>query len=118
MHGINVNEPAPGVVEYKDAKAVKLSGMRKELLDRAKDDGYDFGLIVRSLDLGAPPEDAGFSIQDLLANGKMIIPALIYKVYADGRDEIKCAAQKSGLPSIRDLREMIASKESLLRTVC
>ena len=112
LPGLTETAPAPGVVEYKDTKAIKISALKKELLDRAKDDGYDFGLVVRSLDNGAPPEDAGFSIQDLLANGKMIIPALIYKVYADGHEELVRGAE-IGLPSIRDLREMIASKESV-----
>jgi hypothetical protein len=112
LPGLTDNVPSPGVVEYKDSKAMKLSTMKQELLTRAKDDGYDFGLVVRSLDIGAPPSDAGFSIQDLLANGKMIIPALIYKVFADGHEELVRGAE-IGLPSIRDLREMIASKESV-----
>ncbi len=116
LPGLTENDPAPGVVEYKDTKAIRLSAMKKGLLDRAKDDGYDFGLVVRALDNGAPPEDAGFSIQDLLANGKMIIPALIYKVYADGHEELVRGAE-IGLPSIRDLREMIASKESVTRNM-
>ncbi len=116
LPGLTENAPAPGVVEYKDSKPIKLSAMKQELLDRAKDDGYDFGLVVRSLDLGAPPEDAGFSIQDLLANGKMIIPALIYKVYADGHEQLVRGAE-IGLPSIRDLREIIASKESVTRNM-
>ncbi len=116
MPGLTENVPAPGIVEYIDSKPIKLSAMKQELLDRAKDDGYDFGLVVRAIDNGAPPEDAGFSIQDLLANGKMIIPALIYKVYADGREELVRGAE-IGLPSIRDLREMIASKESVTRNI-
>ncbi len=116
LPGLTENDPAPGVVEYKDSKPIKLSAMKQELLTRAKDDGYDFGLVVRSLDLGAPPDDAGFSIQDLLANGKMIIPALIYKVYADGHEELVRGAE-IGLPSIRDLREMIASKETVTRNM-
>jgi hypothetical protein len=46
----------------------------------------------------------------------MIIPALIYKVYADGHEELVRGAE-IGLPSIRDLREMIASKESVTRNM-
>ncbi len=112
MPGLTENAPAPGVVEYIDSKPFPLSHMRKELLDRAKDDGYDYGLVVRAIDNGAPPQDAGFSIQDMLANGKMIIPALIYKVYADGREELLRGAE-IGLPSIRDLREILSSKENV-----
>ena len=52
----------------------------------------------------------------MLANGKMIVPALIYKVYADGREELLRGAE-IGLPSIRDLREIISSKESVTRNM-
>src|SRR5579883_374311 len=114
LPGLTENAPAPGVVEYKDTKGVKLAAMQKDLLVRAKDDGYDFGLVVRSIQGGIPSEDAGFSLQDMLANGKRIIPALIYKVYADGHEELVRGAE-IGLPSIRDLREMISSKETVTR---
>jgi hypothetical protein len=116
LPGLTDNVPAPGVVEYKDAKAVKLSTMRKDLLTRAKDDGYDYGLVVRSIQESVPSEDAGFSLQDMLANGKGIIPGLVYKVYGDGREELVRGAE-IGLPTIRDLREMIVSKETVTRNM-
>ncbi|HEY3876111.1 MAG TPA: metallopeptidase TldD-related protein [Candidatus Kapabacteria bacterium] len=116
MPGLTENAPAPGVIEYIDAKPMPLSHLKKELFDRAKEDGYDYGIVVRAIDNGAPPEDAGFSIQDMLANGKMIIPALIYKVYPDGREQLLRGAE-IGLPSIRDLREIISSKESVTRNM-
>jgi hypothetical protein len=47
----------------------------------------------------------------MLAGGKMIVPALVYKVYADGHEELVRGVE-IGLPSIRDLREMITSKET------
>ncbi len=116
LPGLTENVPAPGVIEYKDAKAEKLAAMKKELSTRAKDDGYDFGLVVRSIQGGVPSEDAGFSLQDMLANGKMIIPALMYKVYKDGHEELVRGGE-IGLPSIRDLREMISSKETVTRNM-
>ena len=116
LPGLTENVPAPGVVEYKDAKAEKFAAMKKELLDRAKDDGYDYGLVVRDLQSSLPSEDAGFSLQDMLANGKMIVPTLIYKVYRDGHEELLRGAE-IGLPSIRDFREMIASKETVTRNM-
>jgi predicted Zn-dependent protease len=109
--GLSENVPAPGVIEYADTKSVKLDAMKKDLLARAKEDGYDYGLIVRDIQSGLPSEDAGFNLQDMIANGKMIIPALIYKVYRDGHEELVRDAE-IGLPSIRDLREMISSKET------
>ena len=116
LPGLTENVPAPGVVQYIDTKAQKLAAMKKELTTRAKDDGYDFGLVVRSIQGGVPSEDAGFSLQDMLANGKMIIPALMYKVYKDGREELVRGGE-IGLPSIRDLREMISSKETVTRNM-
>ncbi len=112
LPGLTEAAPAPGVVVYKDTKAVAFSAMEKDLIKRAKEDGYDYGLVVRSIEVGAPPQDAGFSIQDMLANGKRIIPTLIYKVYGDGHEELVRGAE-IGIPSIRDLREMIASKETV-----
>ena len=114
--GLTDNVPAPGVIEYKDIKAINLSAMRKELLTRAKDDGYDYGLVVRSVQESVPSEDAGFSLQDMLANGKGIVPALVYKVYSDGHEELVRGAE-IGLPTIRDLREMIVSKETVTRNM-
>lgn len=116
LPGLTENVPAPGVVEYKDANAVKQSSLRKDLLTRAKDDGYNYALVVRSIQGGMPGEDAGFSLQDMLAGGKMIIPGLLYKVYADGHEELVRSAEV-GLPTIRDLREMISSKETATRNM-
>lgn len=116
LPGLTETAPAPGVVEYNDTKAVPFSAMEKDLIKRAKEDGYDYGFVVRSIEVGAPPQDAGFSIQDMLANGKKIIPTLIYKVYSDGHEELVRGAE-IGIPSIRDLREMIASKETVTRNM-
>ncbi len=116
MPGITESAPAPGVVEYNDSKSVPFSEMEKDLIKRAKEDGYDYGFVVRQIEVGSPPQDAGFSIQDMLANGKNIIPTLIYKVYADGHEELVRGAE-IGLPSIRDLREMISSRERVTRNM-
>lgn len=116
LPGLTEAAPAPGVVEYQDSKSVEFSSMEKDLIKRAKEDGYDYGLVVRSIEVGAPPQDAGFSIQDMLANGKKIIPTLIYKVYSDGHEELVRGAE-IGIPTIRDLREMIASKETVTRNM-
>jgi hypothetical protein len=50
----------------------------------------------------------------MLAGGKMIVPALAYKVYADGHEELVRALEVAP-PSIRDLREVITSKETATR---
>lgn len=114
LPGLTQSVPAAGIVEYKDEKGLAHTAIRKELLARAKDDGYDYAIVVRSLQTAIPGEDAGFSLQDMLAGGKMIVPALAYKVYADGREELVRGIEVAP-PSIRDLREMITSKETATR---
>jgi hypothetical protein len=49
LPGLTQSVPAAGIVEYKDEKAMTKAAMRKDLLARAKEDGYDFGIVVRSL---------------------------------------------------------------------
>ena len=41
----------------------------------------------------------------------MIVPALVYKVYADGREELVRAVEIAP-PGVRDLREIISAKET------
>jgi TldD protein len=90
--------------------------MKQDLVARAKEDGYDYGLVVRAIQESAPSQDAGFSLQDMLANGKMIVPSLVYKVYSDGHEELVRGVE-IGLPSVRDLREMISSKETVTKNM-
>ncbi len=116
LPGMTEASPAPGIVEYKDSKPVPLSGMKKDLLARAKDDGYNYGIIVRAIDGGIPSDESGESIQDMLANGKAIIPILIYKLLPDGTEQLVRGAE-IGLPSIRDLREIVSSKEMITRNM-
>jgi predicted Zn-dependent protease len=116
LPGLTENVPAPGVVEYNDTKSVNVSGMKQDLVARAKEDGYDYGLVVRAIQESAPSQDAGFSLQDMLANGKMIVPSLVYKVYSDGHEELVRGVE-IGLPSVRDLREMISSKETVTKNM-
>jgi hypothetical protein len=116
LPGLTQNVPAAGIVEFKDDKATAKAMLHKDLLSRAKEDGYDYGIVVRSFQTAMPGEDAGFSLQDMLAGGKMLVPALAYKVYADGHEELVRALEVAP-PSVRDLREVITSKETATRNM-
>src|SRR5205085_4013503 len=81
--------PGPGVIEITDKKAMEGEDMKKELLKRAKEDGYDFAFIVRSMQKGTLFFSEGMSnIGDMLESGKSLSPALVYKVNADGSEEL------------------------------
>jgi hypothetical protein len=103
---------APGVVEITDKKAVKESDMKKDLLKRAKEDGYDFAFIVRSMQKGTLIYSEGMgNIGDMLESGKTLSPALVYKVSTKDGSETLIRGIEISLPTARDLREIITSKE-------
>ncbi len=111
--GIGAGSSAgPGVVEISDKKAIKASEMRKDLLKRAKEDGYDFAFIVRSMQKGTLIYSEGMgNFGDMLESGKMLSPALVYKVSTKDGSETLIRGIEISLPTARDLREIITSKE-------
>jgi TldD protein len=116
--GIGSFGPAPGVVTVTDSKAMTSAELRKQLFERAKDNGYDFALVVRQLSTGViTSEDAPLNFDDLIASGKFIIPALIYKVdLKTGKEQLVRGAEIN-LPTTRDWREIMVSKESVTENV-
>ena len=111
--GIGTGSSAgPGVVEITDKKAIKATEMKKELIKRAKEDGYDFAFIVRSMQKGTLLFSEGMSnIGDVLEGGKSLSPALVYKISTkDGKESLVRGLEIS-FPTARDLRELITSKE-------
>lgn len=104
--------PGPGVIEITDTKAVPAAEMKKDLLKRAKENGYDFAFIVRSLDKGTLLFSDGMgNFSELMEGQKSIQPSLVYKVSAkDGSEELIRGIEIS-FPTPRDLREVITSKE-------
>jgi hypothetical protein len=102
----------PGVIEITDRKAIKTSEMKKELIKRAIEDGYDFAFIVRSTEKGTLLFSEGMgNIGDVLESGKSLSPALIYKVSTKDGSETLIRGTEVSLPTARDLRELITSKE-------
>jgi predicted Zn-dependent protease len=107
--GTSGDAAGPGVVIFKDTKAFTDKALRKELFKRAKDDGYDYALVVRGIrSMNELAFDGNAGMSEFLAMGKTIQPSLIYKVYPDGREELLRGAEIA-LPTTRDLREIETS---------
>lgn len=105
--------PAPGVIEVTDTKALPVKELRKQLFERAKDNGYSYALIVRQISTGIiSSEDMPMNINDLMVGGKFIIPTLLYRVdLKTGKEELVRGAEIT-LPTARDWREVMTSKEA------
>ncbi len=102
----------PGIVELIDSKAVKYADMKKDLLKRAKDNGYDFAFIVRSTKRPTLLFTDGMgNIEDMIAGEKSIIPALVYRINGKTGNEELIRGIEISFPTARDLRELITSKE-------
>ena len=108
--------PGPGVVEITDKKSMKAVDMKKELLKRAKEDGYDFAFIVRSMQKGTLLFSEGMSnIGDVLEGGKSLSPSLLYQVSVKDGSEKLIRGVEISFPTPRDLREIITSKEIVIK---
>jgi hypothetical protein len=106
----------PGVVEIIDKKAMKSSDIRKELIKRATEDGYDFAFIVRSMQKGSLLFSEGMSnIGDVLESGKSLTPVLVYKVSTKDGSETLMRGIEISFPTPRDLRELITSKDIITK---
>jgi hypothetical protein len=91
--------------------------MKKELLKRAKEDGYDFAFIVRSMKKGTLLFTEGMgNIGDMLESGKSLAPALVYKISANGTETLMRGVEVS-LPTPRDLREIITARETVAKNM-
>ncbi|HET9135259.1 MAG TPA: metallopeptidase TldD-related protein, partial [Candidatus Kapabacteria bacterium] len=115
--GLSGQIPGAGVVEITDEKAKASADLKKELLKIAKEDGYDFAIVVRSMQQGMLNFSEGMSsVADLMDAGKAMQPALVYKIYADGHEELLRGIEIN-FPTTRDLKELQFSKEKSIRNL-
>lgn len=106
-----------GIVEVTDTKAKKTAELRNELFKIAKEDGYGFAIVVRSMQLGLLNFAEGLSnVGDLMDGAKSMQPTLAYKVYPNGKEELVRGVE-IGFPTIRDLKELKFSSERSIRNV-
>jgi hypothetical protein len=108
----------PGVVTITDKKAITAAEMKKDLLKRAKEDGYDFAFIIRSMEKGTMLFMEGMgNIGDMLESGKSLSPVLIYKVSTKDGSETLVRGAEVSFPTARDLREIITSKDIVTKNI-
>ena len=104
----------------KTSQSEPLSDLKKKLIDMCKERNKPYGMLVRKMDY---PFSAGRSeIQSLAQSGSqsggsvrpISPPVLVYRVYADGREELVRGLRFRGV-STRSLRDLVgASKETVL----
>ncbi len=112
--GTGESEAGPGVVIIKDTKALSEDTLRERLFQYAKDDGYDYAMVCRSFGTTSDLIAGGdFGFADILERSKAIQPALLYKVYRDGREELTRGGEIA-FPSTRDLREIATSQDTIV----
>jgi predicted Zn-dependent protease len=104
----------------KTSQTDSVADLKKKLIDMCKERNKPYGMLVRKLDY---PYSAGRGeLQALAQSGPqsggsvrpISPPVLVYRVYADGREELVRGLRFRGL-STRSLRDIVAaSKESAL----
>jgi TldD protein len=104
----------------KTSQSEPLIDLKKKLIDMCKERNKPYGMLVRKMDY---PFSAGRSeLQSLAQSGSqsggsvrpISPPVLVYRVYADGREELVRGLRFRGV-STRSLRDLVgASKETVL----
>jgi len=104
---------APANVEITNTKGYTTKQLKSQLFEKAKENGYDFALIVRSTQAGSTSVlDLPFNFSDFVASTKFIQPVLCYRVsLKDGKEELVRNVQIS-MPALRDLKELETSNET------
>ena len=111
---------AIGNLFVKSSQATPLADLKKKLMDMCKERGKPYGMLVRKLDfpfsgsanelrqLAAASGQSGGSVRPVSP------PLLVYRVYADGREELVRGLRFRGV-STRSLRDILAaSRETAL----
>ncbi len=100
----------------KTSQTDSVAGLKKKLIDMCKERGKPYGMLVRKLDF---PFSAGRSeLQALAQNASqsggsvrpLSPPVLVYRVYADGREELVRGLRFRGV-STRSLRDILAASQ-------
>lgn len=108
----------PGVISVSTSKGMSESEMKDELLQLAKDEGLEYGIVVRKLTASVSGAEARLDPFAFLSMGQggqqgasLTKPVLVYKVYVeDGREEL-VRSVKLGSLSISSLRRMAGASE-------
>ncbi|MCK5845625.1 MAG: hypothetical protein KAG97_13010, partial [Victivallales bacterium] len=107
----------PGIVSIESSAGKSDSELRKELLKRAKEEGLDYGIIVRKL----KPPVTGAQYYDPMVRmtssfgssgvGSLTQPVLVYKIYVEDRREELVRSAKLGAVSLSTLRHIATTSK-------
>jgi hypothetical protein len=100
----------------KSSQATPLADLKKKLIDMCKERGKEYGMLVRKLDF--PYSGNAAELRQLASSGgqsggsvrPVSPPVLVYRVYADGREELVRGLRFRGL-STRALRDVLAASQ-------
>jgi len=100
----------------KSTQTTPLADLKKKLIDMCKERGKEYGMLVRKLDF--PFSGSAAELRQLASSSgqsggsvrPVSPPVLVYRVYADGREELVRGLRFRGL-STRTLRDVLAASQ-------
>ncbi len=98
------------------SQSAPLADLKKRLIDMCRERSKPYGMLVRKLDY--PFSGGGGELQTLAASGQqsggsarpVSPPVLVYRIYADGREELVRGLRFRGV-STRSLRDILAASQ-------
>jgi hypothetical protein len=102
-----------GNLFVKAAETASPADLKKKMLEMCRNRGKPYGILVRKLDF---PSSASFQeMRQLLTRGgqagggpRVSLPILVYRLYADGREELIRGMRLGGL-NARSLKDIVAA---------
>ena len=111
--GLGNSLPLPGNVFVRASQTVATSDLKKKLLEVCKQRNKPFGIMIRKMDF---PSTASLEELRRIAGGvqgkAVSRPLLIYKVMADGKEELVRGVRFRGL-NARALKDIMAASDDL-----
>ena len=115
--GWTSNALGPGVISISTSNGTSAVELKKELLKRARDEGLEYGILIRKL----KPTFTGAQYSDPMVQMTMSFggrdgatltePVLVYRVYVeDGREELVRSVKLGGV-SLSTLRHLVGASE-------
>jgi len=98
----------------RSAEAVSLSELKKKLIELCRQRGKPYGMLVRKMDFpsSATWEEARRMLEGAGGGGGISPPVLLYRVHADGREELVRGMRFRNL-NARSLRDILAASHEL-----
>ncbi|HWE00523.1 MAG TPA: metallopeptidase TldD-related protein, partial [Bryobacteraceae bacterium] len=109
--------PEPTNLIVKASEQSSLTGLRKKMLDLCQQRGLPYGIVIRKMDF---PSSASFDEARRLVAGSasagsmrpISIPTYVYRLYADGHEELIRGVRLRGL-NARSLKDILAAGNDL-----